>query len=696
MPAVDPLASLNTPQRRAATFGQPLPDGKGVRAGPLLVVAGAGTGKTNTIAHRVAWLVMNGVDPARILLLTFTRRAATEMRRRSHDILRQALDDTLGNKAQAMLQRLAWAGTFHSIGNRLLRHYGRHLNLEPGFTVIDRGDSADLFDSLRQELGYTEQYQRFPRKDTCLAIYSWRINTQKSLHETLEQQFSWCLGWEQDLAKLCRAYVERKQRYSLLDYDDLLIYWHAMMNEPKLAQQVGANFDHVLVDEYQDTNRLQGEILRGLRPDGAGITVVGDDAQSIYSFRGAAVENILTFPEQYTPRAEIITLAQNYRATQPLLDVANALMSDAPRQHRKHLLAVRGQQGGRPQYVTTDELQSQAEFVCGQILKRREANVLLRKQVVLFRNASASDVLEVELLRRKIPFVKYGGLKFLEAAHVKDMLAVLRWADNPRNTMAAFRVLQLLPGMGPANAQRIVTEIEQRGGNFAVLDEARKPAAALQDLPKLAKLLTALAEPQKPWPGQVGLVRAWYQPHLERIHEQSHTRIGDLDQLEQLSGQFPSRERFITELALDPPNAAGDLAGSPHHDEDYLILSTVHSAKGMEWDTVYVLNLVDGSFPSEFATGRAELVDEERRLLYVAMTRARNELYLCVPLKFLLTQQPRTGDAHVYGARSRFATDKVLKSCEQSAFRGSQNAEGLIVETRGDKIDVGARLKDMW
>ena len=696
MPAVDPLASLNTPQRRAATFGQPLPDGKGVRAGPLLVVAGAGTGKTNTIAHRVAWLVMNGVDPARILLLTFTRRAATEMRRRSHDILRQALDDTLGNKAQAMLQRLVWAGTFHSIGNRLLRHYGRHLNLEPGFTVIDRGDSADLFDSLRQELGYTEQYQRFPRKDTCLAIYSWRINTQKSLHETLEQQFSWCLGWEQDLAKLCRAYVERKQRYSLLDYDDLLIYWHAMMNEPKLAQQVGANFDHVLVDEYQDTNRLQGEILRGLRPDGAGITVVGDDAQSIYSFRGAAVENILTFPEQYTPRAEIITLAQNYRATQPLLDVANALMSDAPRQHRKHLLAVRGQQGGRPQYVTTDELQSQAEFVCGQILKRREANVLLRKQVVLFRNASASDVLEVELLRRKIPFVKYGGLKFLEAAHVKDMLAVLRWADNPRNTMAAFRVLQLLPGMGPANAQRIVTEIEQRGGNFVVLDEARKPAAALQDLPKLAKLLTALAEPQKPWPGQVGLVRAWYQPHLERIHEQSHTRIGDLDQLEQLSGQFPSRERFITELALDPPNAAGDLAGSPHHDEDYLILSTVHSAKGMEWDTVYVLNLVDGSFPSEFATGRAELVDEERRLLYVAMTRARNELYLCVPLKFLLTQQPRTGDAHVYGARSRFATDKVLKSCEQSAFRGSQNAEGLIVETRGDKIDVGARLKDMW
>ena len=695
VPAIDPFSALNSPQKRAATFGETLPDRKGVRAGPLLVVAGAGTGKTSTIAHRVAHLVINGVDPARLLLLTFTRRAATEMRRRSHDILRQALDDTLGNKAQAALQRLSWAGTFHSIGNRLLRHYGRHLKLEPGFTVIDRGDCADLFDNLRQELGYTEQYQRFPRKDTCLAIYSWRVNTQKTLHETLEQQFSWCLGWEQELGKLCRAYVERKQRYGLLDYDDLLLYWHAMMSEPRLAAQVGGNFDHVLVDEYQDTNRLQGEILRCLRPDGAGITVVGDDAQSIYSFRGAAVENILGFPDLYTPRAEVVTLAQNYRSTQPLLDVSNALMSDAPRQHRKHLLSVRGH-GARPVYATTDELQSQAEFVCAQVLKRREAGVLLRKQAVLFRNASASDILEVELLRRRIPFVKYGGLKFLEAAHVKDLLAVLRWADNPRNSMAAFRVLQLLPGMGPANASRIITELEAKSGNFALLGELQKPAAALQDLPKLAKLLISLAEPQKPWPGQVKLARDWYQPHMERQYEQTHTRIGDLDQLEQLSGQYPSRERFISELALDPPSGAGDPAGAPLHDEDYLVLSTVHSAKGMEWDTVFVLNVVDGSFPSEFSTGRTDLIDEERRLLYVAMTRARNELYLCAPLKFPLTQQPRTGDAHVYGARSRFVTDKLLKCCEQTSYQGSTSSDGTLNEARAETIDIGAKLKDMW
>jgi len=694
MPAADPMSLLNSAQKRAATFGEPLPDRKGVRAGPLLVIAGAGTGKTSTVAHRVAHLVMNGVDPARILLLTFTRRAALEMRRRAHDIVRQALDDALGNKAQVVLQRLVWAGTFHSIGNRLLRHYAAHLKLEPGFTVIDRGDSADLFDTLRQELGHAEQYQRFPRKDACLAIYSWRVNTQKSLQETLEQQFPWCQNWEKELAQLCRAYVQRKQQYALLDYDDLLLYWNLMMSEPKLAAQVGANFDHVLVDEYQDTNRLQAEILKGLRPDGSGITVVGDDAQSIYSFRAAMVENILNFPDQYQPRAELITLAQNYRSTQPVLDVANAVLADAPRQHRKHLLSVRGS-GAKPLYVTTEDLQSQAEYVCGQILKRREAGVALRRQSVLFRNASASDVLEVELMKRKIPFVKYGGLKFLEAAHVKDLLAIVRWADNPRNSLAAFRTLQLLPGMGPVNARKALDLIEQRG-SIKALSEYPPPAAARVDLPRLATLLAALCEPERPWPGQVRLVREWYQPHMERLYEHVHTRVGDIDQLEQLSAGYPSRERFITELTLDPPNAAGDLSGIPHHDEDYLVLSTVHSAKGMEWDTVYVLNVVDGSFPSEFSTGRAELIDEERRLLYVAMTRARDELHLCVPLKFQLTQQPRDGDGHVYGARSRFVNDKVLKCVEQTAFHGSGSGADMLTEARAVTLDVGAKLKDMW
>lgn len=688
------LTSLNSAQRKAVTYGEALPE-KGWRAGPLLVIAGAGTGKTTTIAHRVAQLVMNGVDPARVLLLTFTRRAAAEMRRRSHDIVREALGDTLGNKAQAVLQRLVWAGTYHSIGNRLLRHYARHLKLEPSFTVIDRADSADLLDEIRAQLGLAAKEQRFPRKDTCLAIYSWRVNTQKSLTEALEQQFPWCKDWEADLRKLFRGYVERKQRYALLDYDDLLLYWHVMMSEPKLAQNVGANFDHVLVDEYQDSNKLQGEILYAMKPDGKGLTVVGDDAQSIYSFRAAAVENILNFPQRFEPRAEIVTLAQNYRSTQALLDASNALMAEAPRQHRKHLLSTRGI-GGRPHYVTLDDLAGQAEYVCAQILKRRESGVALKRQAVLFRNASASDLLEVELARRKIPFIKYGGLKFLEAAHIKDMLGVLRWCDNPRNTLASFRVLQLLPGMGPVNARKCIDLLEAQAGSLEALKAYSPPQQMAIDYGKLAALLRTLCEPQRPWPGQVRQVRDWYQPHLERLYEQVHTRLGDLDQLEQLATQYPSRERFITELTLDPPHATGDLSGPPVLDEDYLVLSTVHSAKGMEWDTVYVLNVVDGSFPSEFATGRSELIDEERRLLYVAMTRARNELQLCVPLKFPLVQQPRNGDGHVYGARSRFVTDKVLKAFEPAVYQSAQLGQANLEDGQVSTLDASARLKEMW
>jgi len=690
-----PIDSLNSAQKKAATFGEAAGE-NGWKSGPLLIVAGAGTGKTSTIAHRVAHLVSQGLDPSRLLLLTFTRRAAVEMRRRAHEIVRDALADRTSARAQAVLQRLQWAGTFHAIGNRLLRLYARQLKLDPSYTVVDRGDAADLIDDVRAQLGLAAKEQRFPRKDACLAIYSWRVNTQKSLQETIEQQFPWCKGYEEDLTKLFRGYVERKQRYALLDYDDLLLYWHLMMGEPKLAQHLGSHFDHILVDEYQDTNKLQGDILQALRPDGAGVTVVGDDAQAIYSFRAAAVENILTFPDRFKPRAEIVTLAQNYRSTQGLLDSSNALMAEAPRQFRKHLLSVRGP-GGKPLYVTVDDLAGQAEYVCGQILKRRESGVLLRRQAVLFRSASASDVLEVELARRKIPFVKYGGLKFLEAAHIKDMMAVLRWADNLRNTLAAFRVLQLLPGMGPNNARKCIELLESHGGSVESLKQFPAPPVMAPDFNKLQALLQQLTEREKPWPGQIRLVRDWYVPHLERLHEAVHTRKADLDQLEQLSSQYPSRERFLTELTLDPPHATSDLAGSPLHDEDYLVLSTVHSAKGMEWDTVYILNVVDGSFPSEFATSRAELIEEERRLLYVAMTRARNELQLCVPLKFPLTQQPRNGDAHVYGGRSRFISDKMLKSMEQVGFQGPPSPEAMLAdEDGGTTVDVAARLKDMW
>ena len=691
------LEPLNGAQRKAVTHGEALPE-KGYRAGPLLIVAGAGTGKTETLAYRVAHLVINGVDPARILMLTFTRRAALEMRRRAHEITRKALDDTLGGVTQSIAQRLSWAGTFHSIGNRLLRHYAAHVQLDPHFSVIDRADSADLMDSLRAELGFADKRQRFPRKDTCLAIYSNRVNTRRALTEVLQEHYPWCAQWEEDLGRLYRAYVEQKQHARLLDYDDLLLYWHGMMAEPRLAQHIGAHFDHVLVDEFQDTNRLQAEILYAMKPEGAGLTVVGDDAQAIYSFRAAAVENILGFPEYFQPPAEVVTLAQNYRSTQQVLDVANAVMAEAPRQHRKYLLSIRGQ-GARARVVTVDDLQTQAEFICTEVLKKREASVPLKRQVVLFRSSSHSDILEVELVKRKVPFVKYGGLKFLEAAHVKDLLSVLRWADNPRNTLSAFRTLQLLPGIGPVHARGAIEQLEAGGHSFEALKSFAPPQPTPEiDWRRLIELMQSLADPQAPWAGQVHLVREWYQRYFERLYEHYHTRQGDLEQLELLSGQFPSRERFITELTLDPPHASSDLSSRPTLDEDYLVLSTIHSAKGMEWDSVYVLNVVDGSFPSEFSTGKPEQIEEERRLLYVALTRAQNELAVIVPLKFHLTNQPRHGDAHVYGGRSRFMTERVLKTLEPLTFHGSAPGASDALQDSSSTVtlDVGARLREMW
>jgi len=676
------------------TYGEPvLP--KGFRSGPLLIVAGAGTGKTSTLAARVAHLVIHGVDPGRILMLTFTRRAALEMRRRARDIVKTALNETVTGISQSMLQRMQWAGTFHAIGARLLRHYAKHLNIDPNFTILDRGDSADLVDSIREELGFAKLDRRFPRKDVCLGIYSHRVNTQGTLKETLESQFPWCAPWSDELTQLFRTYVERKQKLSLLDYDDLLLFWHAMMQEPRFAQHVSRHFDHVLVDEYQDTNRLQAEILLAMRPDGAGLTVVGDDAQAIYSFRAAAVDNILGFPDKFTPRAEVVTLAQNYRSTQPVLDVANALMAEAPRQYRKHLLSTRGD-GPRPKLVSVDDLVTQAEFVCSQVLKKREMNVPLRRQAVLFRTASHSDLLEIELTKRKIPFVKYGGLRFLEAAHVKDLLAILRWADNPRNDLAAFRVLQLMPGMGPVNARKVLDFFDAKGRSVAALREHEPPAESKLAWNRLLDLLADLGQPQRPWTGQLHLAREWYRPHFERLYEHFHTRVGDLDQLELLSGQHATRERFLSELTLDPPQATSDLAGQPVLDEDYLVLSTVHSAKGMEWDSVCVLNVVDGSFPNEYATRSEALLEEERRLLYVAMTRARQDLSLVVPLRFAVASAGPKSDAHVYGGRSRFMTEKVMRTLEESVFHGTRLADATLSDAAPEVVDVTARVRQMW
>ncbi|NGP53033.1 ATP-dependent helicase [Thioalkalivibrio sp. XN8] len=684
------LEGLNEAQRRAVTHGAPVRRGSPPGAGPLLVIAGAGTGKTMTLAHRVGHLVLAGVPPQRILLLTFSRRAAREMTRRARRVVGQALADQ--GRGEAV--HLPWAGTFHSVANRLLREFAPNLALDAGFSVLDRGDAADLMDVARQELGLADGRRRFPRKDTCLAIYSRVVNARAELADCLEAHWPWCGDWTDELRTLFGRYVELKQSASLLDYDDLLLWWHALMEPPALAAAIGERFDHVLVDEYQDTNLLQAEILLRLKPEGRGLTVVGDDAQGIYSFRAAEVENILRFPGQFEPPAAIVTLEENYRSVQPVLDAANALMAGAERQFRKALRSARPS-AQKPFYVTVPDDEAQADYVINAILVAREAGQLLRQQAVLFRASHHSDRLELELVRRNIPFVKYGGLKFLEAAHVKDLLAVLRWADNPKNRVAAFRCLQLLPGVGPALAARAFGWLESHGFEPPALGAWQPPPAAA---PYWAGLVALLAEPGPAagdWHGQVGRAREWYRPQLERLYEEWPVRLGDLDALEQIAGKFATREQFLTELSLDPPQATGDLAGPPLLDEDYLVLSTIHSAKGQEWDSVYILNVADGNFPSEFATGKPALIEEERRLLYVAMTRAKSDLHLVAPLKYWVPQQPRHGDRHVYGARSRFIDEAMMARLEPR-FHGPAEPGAGGATRPGEVIDVAARMRNMW
>jgi DNA helicase-2/ATP-dependent DNA helicase PcrA len=685
--------SLNAAQVEAVRHGDPRPGG-GVAAGPLLVIAGAGTGKTSTLAHRVAHLLTSGVPAERLLLLTFTRRAALEMTRRAQRVIADQRSHASASATAAAL-RLPWSGTFHAIGNRLIRHHAERLGLDPAFNVLDRTDAADLMDVVRQRLDLSRIDKRFPRKDTCLAIYSHRVNAQQPLRLTLEHVFPWCLEWEEELTRLCREYVEAKLTQQLLDYDDLLLYWHLMMAEPALAAEIGARFDHVLVDEYQDTNRLQAGILAALKPDGAGVTVVGDDAQAIYSFRAATVDNILEFPRQFTPPARVVTLEQNYRSTGAVLDAANALMAEGGPQYRKNLRSSRGA-GPRPAYVVVQDDQAQAGYVIERVLEARERGVDLRRQAVLFRASDHSDVLEVELMRRNIPFVKYGGLKFLEAAHVKDLLALLRFADNPRNRIAAFRVLQLLPGMGPANSARLCDAFESVGYHFGRLSTLAVPPAARSHWTALTALLAAIGGREAPWAGQLTQVRAWYEPHLDRLYEPAAPRRADLDQLERIAVQYPSREAFVTELTLDPPQATGDLAGDPLLDEDYLTLSTVHSAKGQEWEAVYVINVTDGSFPSEFATGRAESIDEERRLLYVAMTRAKRDLHLVAPVRFYVTQQSPVGDRYVHSARSRFMSEGVLACFDRTSWPTRLDADSPGKAAPGPRVDVASRLRALW
>ncbi len=684
----DPYACLNAEQRAAVEHDIAVPPGQ---ARPLLVIAGAGSGKTATLAHRVARLIETGADPQRLLLLTFSRRAASEMTHRAGSVLQRVM----GLRSSQAPSTLPWAGTFHSIGARLLREYAGRIGLDPAFTIHDRGDAEDLMGMVRSDIGLTQTQKRFPLKGTCLSIYSRVVNSCEPLQLVLQSTFPWCSEWENELKSLFGAYVDAKAEQNVLDYDDLLLFWSEMAADPELGPELGALFDHVLVDEYQDTNRLQAAILSGMKPDGKGVMVVGDDAQSIYSFRGATVRNILDFPKQFAQPARIVTLERNYRSTQPILDASNALIAGALERHAKTLWTDKVS-SALPQLVLIPDEAEQARWVCNRVLENREAGMALIAQAVLFRAASHSAALELELMRRNVPFVKFGGLKFLEASHIKDVLAVLRFAQNPSGRLAGFRVAQLIPGIGAATATRLLDEVAQAPDAGTAVASFAAPPRSLADWQQFVTLYQALRAPGLRWPADIELVRTWYLPHLERMHDDAQVRVADVEQLTQLAGGYGNRETFLAEITLDPPEATSDRAGPPHLDEDYLILSTIHSAKGQEWKSVHVLNVVDGCIPSDMSTGNTDDIEEERRLLYVAMTRAREQLHLVVPNRFFIKQQAQMGDRHVYAARTRFISPAMLKHYEECVWVNAETAHTRKPMPDSVRMLVRERARNAW
>src|SRR6201991_512296 len=588
---------------------------------------------------------------------------------------------------------LPGAGTYHGIGARLLREYAEQIGLPPAITIHDREDSADLMNLVRHEKGFSKTESRFPTKGTCLSIYSRCVNAEIPIDQVIGTSYPWCAGWAAELKELFATYVEAKQKQNVLDYDDLLLYWAQAVSDPLLADDIGGRWDHVLVDEYQDTNRLQSSILLALKPGGRGLTVVGDDAQSIYSFRAATVRNILDFPDQFSPPANVITLDRNYRSTQPILAAANGVIGLAKKRFTKNLWTERTS-AQKPQLVSVRDETDQARFIVERVLENRESGSLLKEQAVLFRTSSHSGPLEIELTRRNIPFVKFGGLKFLDAAHVKDVLALLRFVENPRDRVAGFRILHLLPGIGPASAQRILDSMAEAGDPLTALSSLPCPPRAGDDWAAFTQTVGNLRYSE--WPSDLERARLWYEPHLNRIHEDADVRRADLIQLEQIAGGYPSRERFLTELTLDPPDATSDQAGVPLLDEDYLILSTIHSAKGQEWEAVYVLNVADGCMPSALGAGTSADLEEERRLLYVAMTRAKDDLHLMVPQRFFSHGQHSQGDRHIYASRTRFIPEQLLGLFDRTAWPVVPADTATRATEQGPKVDIGARMRGMW
>ncbi|HEX3865824.1 MAG TPA: ATP-dependent helicase [Gemmatimonadaceae bacterium] len=676
-PGRDLAAELNREQGAAATHGD----------GPLLIIAGAGTGKTRTLVYRVAHLIDRGVPPERILLLTFTRRAAQEMLSRAERLVGSASSRVHG-------------GTFHATGHRLLRQFGPDAGLARDFSIMDQGDAEDLVQLARNALGFGKHEKRFPKKETLHYIYSRFLNTERPVETIVEQEFPQFVEFRAEMLQIFGEYTNRKAERNLVDYDDLLFFWAQMLEQsPALADRIAGRYDHVLVDEYQDTNVLQARILRGMCRTHRNITVVGDDAQSIYSFRGASFRNILDFPKQFADTA-IVALEQNYRSTQPILDVTNTLISRALERFTKQLWTLRTGTDA-PWLVTARDEQQQTRFVVDRILELHEEGVPLHEMAVLVRAGYMSADLEIELTNRKIPFEKWGGLKFLEAAHVKDVLAFLRVLENPRDEVSWYRILMLMPGIGDVTARAMMESMAERSWDANAFSHFAPPPKARDAHRELSALLKTLrrardADGSHAREGAVGedidAIRALYDSILGERYDRSEPRMADLDQLRVIAAGYPSRAAFLAALALEPPSSTQDLAGGSDSDDDALVISTAHSAKGKEWDAVFVIWAVDGWFPSSRSLEDEDQLEEERRLMYVALTRAKNHLAVTYPLNVYAT---RRGADYSIDQLSRFIDRGVREKMQRVVPQDSANSQAPAIAptNQSPHIDLRSLLR---
>ncbi len=669
----DFAAELNPEQAAAALHGD----------GPLLIIAGAGTGKTRTLVYRVAHLIDRGVPAERLLLLTFTRRAAQEMLGRAESLV-------------GSTSKRVHGGTFHGTAHRLLRKYGESAGLPKDFTIMDQGDSADLMQLSRASLGYAAKSKRFPKKETLQYVYSRHINTGISVDDVVREEYAQFVDYLEDFGKIYADYTVRKQDRNLVDYDDLLLFWALMLEtSPELAERIAGMYDHVLVDEYQDTNVLQARILRGMCRTHANITVVGDDAQSIYSFRGANFRNILDFPKQF-PGATVVTLEQNYRSTQPILSVTNTLISRASERFTKNLWTKRTG-GEQPWLVVAKDEPQQTQFVVDRILELHEEGIPLRQIAVLFRAGYMSAELEIELTNRKIPFEKWGGLKFLEAAHVKDVLAFLRILENPRDEVSWYRLLLLLPGIGDATARAAIESMASAAwesaafGRYSPPPRARAAHAALVSL--LDGLRNGLTADEAQVSAEIAQVRFMYDDVLRERYDRVEPRLADLDQLQAIAAGYPDRATFLSALALEPPEATQDMSGGSREEEDCLVLSTAHSSKGKEWDAVFLIWAVDGFFPSSRCLNSEEETEEERRLMYVALTRARNHLSVTYPLN---AYSSRRGATYSLDQLSRFIDRGVRDNMQRIALETPGAAASQEAGQKAPLLDLRALLRSRF